>query len=713
LIASSELAAVLQRSGVATDAPPWSVLASADDAGDDARQAAIGDIIASLADESNSTPIVRALCAEQLPEVRRIALELAARLPKLEPILVSWLRPLLRDRRLPREERTAAAAALLRTTGPRGRSAARVLRDFAAGFGRLRVLRRETELRRQFGNARAFDRLCSRLRRNIPLRCPRCGVQRGPNSMIRHLWRRHGKLLAHRRVVSPLWWLDDWAARAQPTAEPDDGLAHLSRQMLRRRLVSPEAASALRLIAARQKAALCPHCHAVVPLPADEYPEAASIPGLELSNDRLSGEGFVVARATRGLAARTRVTAPNGASRDWTVSGGLWHRNSAIRRLVAPWVVLALALASMLRPEWAILGTAIALCAAYLGRLIVRSRSAPQTKGSLVDAAWNHAVPALVDQPLTPGASRYLARLARTSMRLGSARARVGSLAHAERRANSALGDGVPAIHWSALLALRINDLGRLGEDPVPDFANALADVLRRGELAQLELLLAHGNWREWPAGRRTRLRIALLARAFDADMGVWELVEVGEAVPALGELLDSANVDGLARLRLLWSLGADKPWERCGAAATAFELAAFLPTEYELAAVPDVLLYQARVGGAQREAEPLWITGSGLAFRGVRLSAPGPIEVHLLPAGRGYELHFGAARFRFTDNPSHLAHSLSAWSNFLFGEFLPIVDGGVGIPDGGKLERLLRAKTLVCPECGGLFRGRSPAESS
>src|SRR5262249_19042026 len=154
---SSELAVILKRSGVATDTPPWSVLAGVNDANDDARQAAIGDIIASLADESNSTPIVRALSAEQLPEARRLALELAARLPKLGPILVTWLRPLLRDRRLPREERTAAAAALLRTTGPRGERAARVLRDFAAGFGRLHVLRREKELRRRFGDSRAFD----------------------------------------------------------------------------------------------------------------------------------------------------------------------------------------------------------------------------------------------------------------------------------------------------------------------------------------------------------------------------------------------------------------------------------------------------------------------------------------------------------------------------------------------------------------------------
>src|SRR5262245_3997520 len=251
-MASSELAAILQRSGVATDAPPWSILAKTD-ADDGARRAAIAAIIASLTAESNATAIVRALCAEPAPEARRIALEMAARLPTVEPILVSWLRPLLRDRRLPRDERAAAAAALLRTTGPRGGTAARVLRDFAAGFGRLRVLQREKELRRLFGSTRAFDRLCVRLRRNIPLRCPRCGVHRRPISMIRHLWRRHGKLLARRRVVSPLSWLDDWAARAQPAANADDALALLSRHLFRRRLESPEATSAMPWIAARQK----------------------------------------------------------------------------------------------------------------------------------------------------------------------------------------------------------------------------------------------------------------------------------------------------------------------------------------------------------------------------------------------------------------------------------------------------------------------------
>jgi hypothetical protein len=261
------------------------------------------------------------------------------------------------------------------------------------------------------------------------------------------------------------------------------------------------------------------------------------------------------------------------------------------------------------------------------------------------------------------------------------------------------------------LVALEICDLHDAGEDPVPVLGRVFAGVLLGNEpLALIELVLAYVPWRDWSIGRRARLRVTLAARAFEAGLDVWELTELGQVVPDLGYLLHGTDLDGLARLRLLWTLRDNRPWRRCGPASTAFELAAYPTTENRLAAVADVLLEQPLVGaGADGRTTHLLITGRGLVFRGAAMHVSESIAVHLRPAGRGYELQFGSARFRFENDPSALADKLTEWSNYLFGEFLPQTDSAVGRPDGAMLERLLRTKTLVCPECGGLFRGRRP----
>jgi uncharacterized C2H2 Zn-finger protein len=710
-MAWSELASLLRRNGIEPDAPPWIALVEAETPDGDNYQTAIAAIIESIEAQGNSIEILRVLCGEEHPAPRRLALELAGRLTALDSILVPWLRPLLRDRRLPRAARVDAAAALLRTTGPRGGAASRVVSDFAAGYGRLRVLNQQSNLRGRFGNARAFDRLCARLRRDIPLQCPRCGERRRPAAMVRHLWKRHGRLLNRRRVRSPMSWLDDWASHASPSTDAQDGLAQLMRQLLRRRLPSPDAAPALATIAARHNSALCPHCRGFVTLPANEYPKANSLPTLEISANRLTGEAFVVRRITHGIGARIEITTPSGERLILPDPHGRWNREVATRRLVAPWIILAIAWGCLLPAHLAILGAAVALSAAYGFRLLVRGQSAPKSAGSLINAAWMNVVPALLDAPLDAKSIRYFGRLARTSVYLGAVSARASALAIAERRIEAALKtDAAVAPEWAALVALRIADLDRAGDDPVPAFADMLVQALRDDvPLAHMELLMAYMPWQDWPMARRARLRVALAARAFEFGLGPWELIELGKVIPSVAEALNTADLDGLARLRLLWLLREDRPWERFGSAATAFELAAYPTTESELAAAPDVLLYW--TWNVQGRLERLWITGRGLMFREAKLTAPGPIEVHLRP-GRGYELHFGSARFRYTDDPTRLADALTDWAKYFFNQFLPETDAALGKPDGAKLESLLRSKTLVCPECGILFRGQRSVDA-
>src|SRR5438876_4815633 len=130
---ASDLEAILRRAGMPPDSPVWNVIGSKSswDVKELAARLNLGD---------ETTAIVRALANESSPVSRGFALELAAALPLLNPTLVPWLRPVLRDRRVPRSALLDGAAALIRTIGDSDGVASRVMRDFAAGYGRRRVL---------------------------------------------------------------------------------------------------------------------------------------------------------------------------------------------------------------------------------------------------------------------------------------------------------------------------------------------------------------------------------------------------------------------------------------------------------------------------------------------------------------------------------------------------------------------------------------------
>src|SRR5262249_42938911 len=125
------------------------------------------------------------------------------------------------------------------------------------------------------------------------------------------------------------------------------------------------------------------------------------------------------------------------------------------------------------------------------------------------------------------------------------------------------------------LLQLQVTDAGVTDGDPVTRLADALKPYLSGDvPLAGAELLLGTLPPPEWTRGQHARLRVLLAARAFEADLGVWDLHALGRAAPGLGRVLQSDDTDGLARLRWLWDLRQARPWQRCGPAATVFELA-------------------------------------------------------------------------------------------------------------------------------------------
>jgi hypothetical protein len=230
--------------------------------------------------------------------------------------------------------------------------------------------------------------------------------------------------------------------------------------------------------------------------------------------------------------------------------------------------------------------------------------------------------------------------------------------------------------------------------------------------LSAAEAVLDPDRLRGWPAADRARLRVLLAGHAFAAGLGVWDLQELGRAVPAIGEALGSEDGDELGRLLLLWSLREQKPWQKCGPAASAFDLARYpaLGGEY-LRGRPDLLLFQPTAEDLPEEGPPapILVCGAGIVFREAVLTRPGPVKVTARPLiqGGGFELHVGGQRLAFRSDPTELARRLERWARYLYGEFQPKVDAMLSVRNPALLRRLLEQRSLGCPECGRRLVGR------
>src|SRR5262249_33831586 len=148
--------------------------------------------------------------------------------------------------------------------------------------------------------------------------------------------------------------------------------------------------------------------------------------------------------------------------------------------------------------------------------------------------------------------------------------------------------------HLAALRRLVVADAAAAGDDPIP----LLAAQVGRCFEQRLPPDFAEELLADWPASWRTpgncaRLRLLVGDHAFAGGLEMRHLAEAGAIAPALAELLRTDDPADLARLRLLWSLRAGRPWDRCGPAHTAFELAAEPDTGKLLTDYPDLLLHQ------------------------------------------------------------------------------------------------------------------------
>jgi hypothetical protein len=716
---------ILQRDGIAADAPGLlAPLRRAVDAGDRlGRRRALDAAAAALGSDGPAARLLAALAGSDEPAARRIALELAARLPQVAGPLFKRLRPLLRDRQVPSAARLAAALALVRAEPEVGE---RVLRDLVTGLGVARFLERWPGLRKRLGRKPALERFVRRLRVRLPMRCPRCRVRLPRPAMVRHLWEQHRLMFDGRRARSPWRQIDQWIAEhASSGADdalgrgvalvqdlaPGRGLLRIDRQLLRRGVRDDDSLARLRAEAARRGAGLCPHCFALVPLDPAKFPTADDLQPLNQSHGRLSGHGFVVDVSERSLVPQLWVETPAGLGfvspepgRRLTPCGVRWVA-------VAPLVLLALAAAATLPRGWAWLATPLLLAVALWVAYRWRAPEPDDRPDRAVDHAWRRLVPHLHANGFDPAAGAFIAGLALSSIGQGDPDERERVLRRLVPWTRRAVRDGAARpTDLVPLLRLQIEDAAETDGDPVACLADAVKPyLLSELPLAGAELLLAAGPQSGWSRGRRARLRVLLAARAFEADLGVWDLHALGRACPGLGQALQTDDTDGLARLRLLWDLRQSRPWQRCGPAATVFELANYpMLGGQHFEAAPDLLLFAPLPGGGG--THPLLACGRGLIYRDALVHEwPVALSTRPLPLskGGGTELRFGPHSIQVLDEATELVRKLEAWSNYFFNEFLARAGDVLARPAGVALDRLIDPLTVRCPECATAFLGR------
>ena len=468
---------------------------------------------------------------------------------------------------------------------------------------------------------------------------------------------------------------------------------------------------------------VCPGCGALIPVLVEAPPAALSV-----GRGQVSGAGCRVHVSEAGLLTRLQIETPGGVIYHGREPGRLLTAKGATLLLAGPPVVLALAVAfGLLGAGVEPLPVVIALLVmALVLYLVARAgwKSRDDLSERAVVYAWDRLVPQLHEPKFSLEESAFLAGLARWSAGSGLAARQRESWRRALALTEQAAVEGRPVVrHLAALQRLAIAHAAAEA-DPILLLAAQIgrcfdarpAEGLTRMPPCFAEELLAPWRADWWNKTNLARLRLLVCDRAFEAGLEVRHLIEAGQLVPALANLLQTDDPAGLARLRLLWSLRASRPWDRCGPAVTAFEVAALPESSRVMTEYPDLLLYQTvplarRRVGESKDAGPrgeVVVCGRGVAFQGV-LFTELPVTLEVFSRGLfrrgGHRLVVGGHTFHLPDDPEPLARLLERWFHYHFREFLPQA-ADVADWQSPAGDAVLRTwGTVACPQCRRIVR--------
>lgn len=687
------------------------------------RRPALIDSLGEVIGRSGATGVALTLASHDEILARQLALAVLAHLPQLiDHILVTPLRGLLLDRRLPVESQFAALAAMLRTVGSDGPLAEELLQTLISGRGKARSIERLRRFERYSGKSAVIDALCVKLEQRLRMSCPRCGIQLRRRKMMPHLWKAHRLILDGRRVREPWGLIEEWIDRARDRQEPklldrcrkmvqrldsQDAPRRFHRLLLTHGIADEEAHRALIAEAVEQHAACCPWCYGMVPVPREVPPLR-----LNLYRGRLSAGGYRVEISEKALTTVLEIATPEKILYRGREPRQMWTQRGAMLVLVGPLIAVAYLWAfglldSRLPPLLPVLVTLLlALAVHRMTKWLWRPSVSASVRAR--NYAWTMLAPRLHADGYSLADSALLAGLAQLSGGDGYDPLRAGLLPDLVKRTENALAMGIaPPGHLAALRRVTIEDAVARGADPVP----LLVDLLTRCFEGRLSLRFAEqflAGWRTswWTNANRARVRVLLCDRAFEAGFEVRNLLDAGNQAPALGEVLGTHNVTNLAALRLLWSLRPTRPWDRCGDPLTVFDLAADPQRANLLEQFNDLLLWQ---------SEPEWLVAAPgvtepkhaqilFCVRGVLLQeilfteTPRVVEVNA--RWRSHDLIIGDQRFRSSTPLERLALRMERWFRYAFSEFLPALPGVENWQAPDRLAILRAWGAVSCPEC-------------
>jgi hypothetical protein len=479
------------------------------------------------------------------------------------------------------------------------------------------------------------------------------------------------------------------------------------RLLLSTGMSNEEAQANLTQQAESRRASLCPHCYAMVQHESDVLPQP-----LNISRGRITSHGYAVQVSDRDIFTHLYVATPNEVIHSGKEPGlGLTLRG-AILLLVGPLVFASLLIALLMPPHLVapLTPVALLLLAALALYLRLRSqRSAFDPTDRAIDNAWEYLVPELQLARSAGDEADFIARLAVTSIGLGTPKVREPWLERTSKATLERVTRGDRSTEdLTALRCLEMDDAVRLSRDPLPILAREVGLTLT----GVLPLQYAEHLLEAWPdsardRGQRARLRILVCARAFESGLEARDVQQLGRLSPALGEICASEDLPGLSRLRWVWESRSKRPWQKQGSATTVFDLARYpaLGGQY-LAARADLLLFQPMSAGSGRESgAPILICERGIVYRNIVIDDP-ETTIAARPArkGSGYDLIIGKKRLHFGRKPALLESRLEGWVRFLFRELLP---GAAKLVDAGspaRLRKFRKQKTIQCPECGHSF---------
>jgi hypothetical protein len=680
-------------------------------------------VLATLIANSATGPrVLPLLAAQEGVTVRRLGLGMTVLLPAaVVREVVASLQPLVVDKRLPSSERHAAAASLLRALGKSSRAAVDFLETLVSGVSKRRALIRLASLKKRLGSSSALKFVRDRLREQLRLRCPRCGEQLPRRQMRSHVWEQHRLVLHGKRVRQPFRLIADWLAihqrtgnaklleRCRQTAEQIDPVSGRVRvELMRLMLNGPEGESRRRHLVQllSGQATLCPHCLGRVPQPSADRP---SVP--HLTSGRWTAQGYRVEIDESGFRPNLLVQTPQRVLYRGREPGHYLTWSGTVLFLVGPPIVAAVTLGALRTGLWPVLLFLLLSLTLYgLARFSLWQRNRYGQR--VVRHAWRFLAPALHEAGYSAEDAAVLSSLALASVPNPRFRISEDLLHRHLKITERAVIDGLASPAQLAplrrlALSLRFED----GHDPAEELAVQIGRCFEgKLPLALVQELLHQWKSSWWTRATLARLRVLLCDRAFEAGFEVETLRAAARAVPALGDVLDARDVEGLGQLRLLWSQRALRPWDRLGPAQTVFEVAARAPEEGLLERYPDLLLVAEFAepplgmdGSFHAEAGQLVLCGRGIAYLDkliIEKPKEGEIFSNWDSWKRGYALYVGKHHFIFRGDPEHLQGHLERWVCYFFDDFLPQTTAAVAwpMPDPNLLHRVQGAS--VCPEC-------------